>query len=93
MIKVEEKVIDAVKEKKETNEEDYQEHKDKCAKLKSEAIIASAAVKDAATTLKNQREYQVQITNLKNTLISSHEQALEKRQEAEKILSEHSKTI
>merc|ERR1712193_297491 len=71
----------------------YEEHQDKCAKVKSEAVIASAAVNDASTTLKNQREYQVQITNLKNTLISSHEQALSKRQEAEKILANHTMAV
>jgi hypothetical protein len=80
--KVEDKVITAVKEKKEKNVKEYEEHQDKCAKTKSEAVIASAAVNDAATTLKNQREYQVQITNLKNTLIQSHEEALAKHQEA-----------
>jgi hypothetical protein len=74
--KIEEKVVDAVKEKKEKNHKEYEDHKEKCVKVKAEAVIASAAVNDASTTLKNQREYQVQITNLKNTLISSHEQAL-----------------
>jgi len=91
--KVEQKVIDAVKEKKEKNVKEYEEHQDKCVKLKSEAVVASAAVNDAATTLKNQREYQVQITNLKNVLISSHEQALSKRQEAEKILANHTNAV
>jgi TolA-binding protein len=67
--KVEKKVIDAVKEKKEKNIKDFEEHEDKCTKTKSDAVVASAGVNDAATTLKNQREYQVQITNLKNTLI------------------------
>jgi len=47
--------------------------------------MANSAVNDAATTLKNQREYQVQITNLKNVLIGSHEEAIKKREEAEKI--------
>jgi hypothetical protein len=74
--KIEEKVVDAVKEKKEKNHKEFEDHKEKCVKVKAEAVIASAAVNDASTTLKNQREYQVQITNLKNTLISSHEQAL-----------------
>jgi hypothetical protein len=87
--KIEEKVVDAVKEKKEKNHKEYEDHKEKCVKVKAEAVIASAAVNDASTTLKNQREYQVQITNLKNTLIQSHEQALAKRQEAEKILANH----
>jgi hypothetical protein len=91
--KVEKKVIDAVKEKKEKNVTEYEEHQDKCTKVKAEAVVASAAVNDAATTLKNQREYQVQITNLKNTLISSHEQALSKRQEAEKILANHTLAV
>jgi hypothetical protein len=62
--KVEGKVVEAVKEKKEKNAKEYEEHQDKCTKVKSEAVVASAAVNDAATTLKNQREYQVQITNL-----------------------------
>jgi len=91
--KVEEKVVAAVKEKKEKNVKEYEEHQDKCVKVKSEAVIASAAVNDAATTLKNQREYQVQITNLKNVLISSHEQALSKRQEAEKLLTSHTLAV
>jgi chromosome segregation ATPase len=91
--KVEDKVISAVKEKKEKNVKEYEEHQDKCVKVKSEAVIATAAVNDASTTLKNQREYQVQITNLKNTLISSHEQALSKRQEAGKILANHTMAV
>ena len=91
--KVEQKVIDAVKEKKEKNVKEYDDHKEKCVKVKSEAVVATAAVNDAATTLKNQREYQVQITNLKNTLISSHEQALTKRAEAEKILANHTMAV
>jgi hypothetical protein len=91
--KIEEKVVDAVKEKKEKNHKEFEDHKEKCVKVKAEAVIASAAVNDASTTLKNQREYQVQITNLKNTLISSHEQALSKRQEAEKILSNHTMAV
>lgn len=91
--KIEEKVVDAVKEKKEKNHKEYEDHKEKCVKVKAEAVIASAAVNDASTTLKNQREYQVQITNLKNTLISSHEQALSKRQEAEKILANHTMAV
>jgi deoxycytidine triphosphate deaminase len=57
--KVEKKVVDAVKEKKEKNLKEYEEHQEKCVKAKSEAVVASAAVNDAATTLKNQREYQV----------------------------------
>lgn len=32
---------------------------DKCEKTKTAAVIAGAGVNDAATTLKNQREYQV----------------------------------
>jgi chromosome segregation ATPase len=91
--KVEKKVMDAVKEKKEKNVKEYEDHQEKCVKVKSEAVVASAAVNDAATTLKNQREYQVQITNLKNTLIQSHEQALSKRQEAEKILANHTMAV
>jgi chromosome segregation ATPase len=91
--KVEKKVIEAVKEKKEKNEKEFKDQEDKCEKTKSEAVVASAGVNDAATTLKNQREYQVQITNLKNTLIQSHEQALSKRQEAEKILANHTNAV
>lgn len=91
--KVEKKVIDAVKEKKDKNLKEFEDHTDKCTKVKSEAVVASAAVNDAATTLKNQREYQVQITNLKNTLIQSHEQALSKRQEAEKMLANHTNAV
>jgi hypothetical protein len=91
--KVEKKVIDAVKEKKEKNVKEYEEKQDKCVKVKSEAVVASAAVNDASTTLKNQREYQVQITNLKNSLIQSHEQALAKRQEAQKILANHTMAV
>lgn len=91
--KVEKKVVEALKEKKEKNLKEYEDRMDKCDKTKSEAVVASAAVNDAATTLKNQREYQVQITNLKNSLIGSHEQALTKRQEAEKILSNHTNAV
>ena len=91
--KVEKKVVEALKEKKEKNLKEYEDRMDKCDKTKSEAVVASAAVNDAATTLKNQREYQVQITNLKNSLIGSNEQALTKRQEAEKILSNHTNAV
>lgn len=93
VVSVEKKVIDAVKEKKEKNLKEYEEHQEKCTKLKSEAVVASAGVNDAATTLKNQREYQVQITNLKNALVSSHEEALTKRQEAEKLLANHTRAV
>jgi chromosome segregation ATPase len=93
VISVEEKVLTAVKEKKDKNLKEFETHEDKCSKVKSEAVIATAGVNDAATTLKNQREYQVQITNLKNLLIGSHEQALSKRQEAEKIKSNHTMAI
>merc|ERR1712226_1080577 len=55
--------------------------------------IATAGVNDAATTLKNQREYQVQIVNLKNVLIASHEQALGKRQEAEKVFQNYTMMV
>jgi hypothetical protein len=91
--KVEDKVITAVKEKKDKNHKEFEEHQEKCTKVKSEAVIAGAAVNDASTTLKNQREYQVQITNLKNSLIQSHEQALSKRQEAERILANHTMAV
>jgi len=93
VIGVEEKVIAAVKEKKETNIKEFEGHMEKCTKVKSEAVVASSAVNDAATTLKNQREYQVQITNLKNALTGSHEQALSKRQEANLILANHTRSI
>jgi chromosome segregation ATPase len=90
---IEEKVVKAVEEKKSKNQKEFDDHEDKCTKVKSEAVVASAAVNDAATTLKNQREYQVQITNLKNSLIQSHEQALGKRQEAEKLLANHTNAV
>jgi len=51
--------MDAVKEKKEKNVKEFDDHKEKCTKVRSEAVVASAGVNDAATTLKNQREYQV----------------------------------
>jgi chromosome segregation ATPase len=90
---VEEKVVTAVKEKQEKNEKEYKEQIEKCDKAKAKANIAGAAVNDAATTLKNQREYQVQVTNLKNTLIGSHEEAITKRQEAEKIFQNYTMMI
>jgi hypothetical protein len=73
VVGIEKKVMTAVTEKKEKNVKEFEDHQDKCTKVRSEAVVASAAVNDASTTLKNQREYQVQITNLKNTLIQSHE--------------------
>jgi hypothetical protein len=93
VIKVEEKVVSAVKEKKEKNIKEYEEHVSKCDKAKSKANIATAAVNDASTTLKNQREYQVQVTNLKNILVGSHEQALAKRQEAEKVFQNYTMMV
>jgi chromosome segregation ATPase len=93
VITVEEKVITAVKEKKETNEKEYITHVETCQKLRTKATISTTSVNDAATTLKNQREYQVQITNLKDTLIKSHEQALTKRQEAEKVFTNYTTMI
>lgn len=57
VVAVEEKVIAAVKEKKEKNTKDYDDHVEKCDKIKSKANIATAGVNDAATTLKNQREF------------------------------------
>lgn len=90
---VEEKVIAAVKEKKTTNEKEYTDHVTSCQKIKAKANVSTAAVNDAATTLKNQREYQVQITNLKDVLIKSHEQALTKRAEAEKIFSNYTTMV
>lgn len=82
-----------MKEKKEKNHKEYDEHVDKCAKSKKKALVAVAGVNDAATTLKNQREYQVQVTNLKNLLVTSHEQALTKRQEANKIHQNYTQMI
>jgi hypothetical protein len=82
---IEEKVIAALKEKKEKNLKEYEEHVTKCDKTKSAAIIATSAVNDAATTLKNQREYQVQVTDLKNILVKSHEEALTKRSQANEV--------
>jgi hypothetical protein len=93
VIDIEKKVIDAVKEKKDKNLKEYEEHMDKCEATKSKAIISTAAVNDAATTLKNQREYQVQVTNLKNILIGSHEQAISKRQEAEKVFQNYTMMV
>jgi len=72
---------------------EYEEHVDKCDKTKSKANIATSAVNDAATTLKNQREYQVQVTSLKNLLVTSHEQALSKRAEAEKIRTNYTNMV
>ena len=57
IIKVEDKVITAVKEKKTKNTKEYEEHVEKITKTKSAAKIATNAVNDAATTLKAQREY------------------------------------
>jgi predicted RND superfamily exporter protein len=62
IIKAEGKIVDAVKEKKDKNKKDYEEHIEKCAKAKKKALVATAGVNDAATTLKNQREFQVQVT-------------------------------
>merc|ERR1711981_1309951 len=83
----------AITSLKEKNEKDYVKHVTNCQKLKSKAKISCTAVNDSATTLKNQREYQVQITNLKDTLIKSHEQALSKRQEAEKVFTKYTTYI
>lgn len=57
LIAVEEKVIAAVKEKKAANEKEYKEHVENCQKLKTKSNISIGGVNDAATTLKNQREY------------------------------------
>merc|ERR1712110_1016908 len=93
VVAVEEKVIAAVKGKKDKNLSEYESHVDKCDKTKAAANVATSAVNDAATTLKNQREYQVQITNLKNILIGSHEQALAKRAEAEKVFQNYTMMV
>lgn len=84
-VTLEKKVLKAVETKKKKNEKDYKEHVENCTKLKGRANISIGGVNDAATTLKNQREYQVQVTNLKNVLIQSHEEALTKREEARKV--------
>jgi hypothetical protein len=57
VVGVEEKVIAAVKEKKTLNDKEYTEHIENCQKLKGKAHVAIHSVNDAATTLKNQREY------------------------------------
>jgi len=93
VVSVEEKVITAMKEKKEKNLKEYDDHVEKCGKTKAKALIATAAVNDAATTLKNQREYQVQVTNLKNILVGSHEQALTKRAEVEKVFQNYTMMV
>lgn len=72
---------------------EYETHVDACDKTKSAANVATAAVNDAATTLKNQREYQVQITNLKNILVGSHEQALAKRHEVELLAQNYTRMV
>jgi hypothetical protein len=90
---VETKVITAVKEKKKANEKEYTDHVTNCQKLKKKANVAIAGVNDQATTLKNQREYQVQVTNLKNILISSHEEALTKRAEARKVFQNYTMMV
>lgn len=56
-IAVEKKVLAAIKEKKAANDKEKEDHSTECDKLRSKANIASAAVNDASTTLKNQREY------------------------------------
>jgi len=93
VVKAEGKILDAIKEKKEKNKKDYDEHMDKCAKAKKKALVATAGVNDAATTLKNQREFQVQVTSLKGILVSSHEEALAKRQEATKMHQNYTNMI
>lgn len=93
VVTIESKVIVAVKEKKVTNEKEYQEKVTTTQKLKKKANVAIAGVNDQATTLKNQRDYQVQVTNLKNVLISSHEEALTKRSEARKVFQNYTMMI
>jgi len=90
---VETKVIAAVRDKKKQNEKEYQDHVVNCQKLRKKANVAIASVNDQTTTLKNQREYQVQVTNLKNVLISSHEEALTKRNEARRIFQNYTTMI
>jgi hypothetical protein len=81
------------KEKKTANDKEKEDHSTECDKLKSKANIASAAVNDASTTLKNQREYQVQVTNLKNVPIEAHEEALTKREESRKMFQNYTMMV
>lgn len=84
-LETETKVLTALGKKKEDNSKEFTNHVETCGKLKGKAKTASISVNDASTTLKNQREYQIQVTTLKNTLISSHEEALTKREEARRV--------
>lgn len=61
--------------------------------MKKKANVAVAGVTDQQTTLKNQREYQVQVTQLKNVLITSHEEALTRRAEARRIFQNYTMMI
>jgi hypothetical protein len=62
VVEVEKKVIKAVQDKRKENEKEYTDHVESCQKTKSKANIAISGVNDASLTLKNQREYQVQVT-------------------------------
>ena len=87
------KVVAALHDKKAENVKEFTAHVETVQKLKAKAIIANAGVNDAYTTLQNQREYQIQVTNLKNALITSHEEALTKREEARKVFQNYTKMI
>lgn len=85
VVTVETQVISAITVKKNANQGDYTTQISKCRDAKRNATISVNNVNDAVTTLTHQREYQVQITNLKTVLISTHEEALSKREEARKL--------
>jgi hypothetical protein len=87
------KVVAALHDKKAENVKEFTSHVETVQKLKAKAIIANAGVNDAYTTLMNQREYQIQVTNLKNALITSHEEALTKREEARKAYQNYTKMV
>jgi len=87
------KVVAALHDKKAENTKEFTAHVETVQKLKAKAAIAQAGVNDAATTLQNQREYQIQVTNLKNALITSHEEALTKREEARKVFQNYTRMI
>lgn len=87
------KVVAALHDKKAENVKEFTAHVETVQKLKAKAIIATAGVNDAYTTLQNQREYQIQVTNLKNALITSHEEALTKREEARKVFQNYTRMI
>lgn len=87
------KVVAALHDKKAENVKEFTSHVETVQKLKSKAIVANAGVNDAYSTLQNQREYQIQVTNLKNALITSHEEALTKREEARKVFQNYTRMV